>query len=117
MAELIKAVGDERVNPRFVRFLIAEGAIPGPSGGRANAEYEERHADGIRRYLSMRDLGLSAERTKEIVAGFVAGEIPVPIAPGLTLLIHPSRLSQVPNTKAVAAEITRAIQLIKGKDD
>jgi len=117
MTELIGAVRDERVTPRFVRFLIAEGAIHGPSGGRANAEYGEDHVQGIRRYLRMRDLGLSAERTKEIVAGAWTAEIPVPIAPGLTLLIHPSKLEEPISKKAIAIEIAKAVQLIKGKGD
>ena len=69
MTELLAAVGDERATPRFVRFLIAEGVIPGPTGGRANAEYGDGHVQGICRYLQMRDLGLSAERTKEVVSG------------------------------------------------
>src|SRR5215471_11900563 len=92
MTELLAEVADGRVTPRFVRFLVAEEVIPAPRGGRANADYGSDHVSGIRRYLRLRDLGLSASRTKEIVAGCAAGGIPVPIASGLTLLVDQEKM-------------------------
>jgi MerR family copper efflux transcriptional regulator len=117
MTELLAAAGDERVTPRFVRFLVAEGVIPSPRGGRANADYGDDHVGGIRRYLRLRDLGLSASRVKGIVAGSAAGEIPVPIAPGLTLMVDPGKLAAPPSSEAIAAGIAEAVGLIRKKDD
>ena len=117
MTELLEAVDDKRVSARFVRFLIAEGVIPPPGGGRAHADYGDDHVRGIRRYLRLRELGLSASRTKEIVAGAAAGGIPVPIAPGLTLLIDPEKIAEQPGVDDIAGRIGAAVHLIRPKDD
>jgi MerR family transcriptional regulator, copper efflux regulator len=42
---------------RQIRYLIAEGFIPSPQGGRANADYGENHVAGIRRYMRLREVG------------------------------------------------------------
>jgi hypothetical protein len=117
MTELLAEVADGRVTPRFVRFLVAEGVIPAPRGGRANADYGADHVSGIRRYLRLRDLGLSASRTKEIVAGSAAGGIPVPIASGLTLIVDQEKISDPASAETIAARIVEAIHLIRHKDD
>lgn len=117
MTELIESLGDERVTARFVRFLVAEGVIPAPRGGRANADYGNDHVSGVRRYLQLRDLGLSAARTKEIVGGTAAGGIPVPIAPGLTLIVDQEKLVGPPCPQTIAARIREAIDLIESKED
>jgi MerR family transcriptional regulator, copper efflux regulator len=116
MVELLAVLRDERVTPRFVRFLIAEGVIPGPRGGRANADYGEDHLTGIRRYLQLRDLGLSASRTKEIVAGSATGGIPVPIVPGLTLIVDPEKLAAPPPPAELARRVAEALRLIKPEE-
>ena len=116
MTDLLAAVDDERATARFVRFLVAEGVIPAPRGGRANAEYGDDHVNGIRRYLRLRDLGLTATRTKEIVAGNAAGGIPVPIAPGLTLLIEQEKIAGSPDLQDIAAKILEAFETIKRRD-
>ena len=38
------------VTERQIRFLIAEGFVPAPRGGRANADYGDDHLTAIRRY-------------------------------------------------------------------
>jgi hypothetical protein len=42
-----------RVTERQVRYLIAEGFIPAPRGGRANADYGDDHVAAIRRYARL----------------------------------------------------------------
>ncbi len=113
MSELLAVANDERVTPRFVRFLIAEGVIPGPRAGRSNADYGADHVSGIRRYLELRDLGLTASRAKEVVSGAAAGGIPVPIGPGLTLIVDPQKLSAQARPEDIAAKIADALQLIQ----
>jgi MerR family transcriptional regulator, copper efflux regulator len=117
MTELLAQAKDERATPRFVRFLVAEGVIAAPRGGRSNADYGDDHVRGIRRYLQLRDLGLSASRTKEIVAGAAAGGIPVPVAPGLTLLIDQEKIAARTSPEEIAARIADAVRLIMDKDD
>jgi MerR family copper efflux transcriptional regulator len=116
MTELLARAQDDRVTARFVRFLIAEGVIAPPRGGRANAEYGEDHLAGIARYLSLRDLGLTASRTREVVAGAAAGAIPIPIAPGLTLLVDQDKLAAAPSRQEIARRIVGAAHLIKPKE-
>jgi DNA-binding transcriptional MerR regulator len=116
MSELLAAVNDERVTARFVRFLIAEGVAPAPRAGRSNADYGEDHVGCIRRYLSLRDLGLSASRTKEVVTGSAGGGIPVPIAPGLTLIVDQHQITAPVCADDIAAKIAEAIQLIQQED-
>jgi DNA-binding transcriptional MerR regulator len=115
MSELLATVNDERVTARFVRFLIAEGVIPPPRGGRANADYGEDHQQGIQRYLRLRDLGLSASRTKEVIAGSADEEVPVPIAPGLTLFVDQKKITKVPSRHEIAGKIVEAARLFKPK--
>jgi DNA-binding transcriptional MerR regulator len=113
MAELVAAAADARVSARFVRFLIAEGAMPPPRGGRAHAEYGDDHLRAIRRYLGLRDLGLTATRTKAVVAGASAAPLALPIAPGLTLMIDPNLLQAPAEAGALTARIAGAVELIK----
>ena len=116
MAELLRVMNDERVTPRFVRFLIAEAVIPPPRGGRAHAEYGEDHFGGIRRYLRLRELGLSASRVKEIVANSAAGGVPVPLMPGLTLIIDQEKLNGSPDPSEISARIAEALDLVAPKE-
>ena len=115
MAELAAAARDERVTPRFVRFLIAEGVIPPPRGGRAHADYGDDHIAGIRRYLELRDLGLSAARTKEIVAGTADGGIPVSIAKGLTLIVDQDKIAGPLRPEEIAARVAAVVELMRRK--
>jgi MerR family copper efflux transcriptional regulator len=116
MSELVASAKDERVTARFVRFLIAEGVMAPPRGGRANAEYGDDHLAAIRRYLQLRDLGLTASRTKEVVAGAAVGPVPIFIAPGLTLLVNQEKVVEPPSRQEIARRIAGAVDLIKPKE-
>jgi DNA-binding transcriptional MerR regulator len=75
---------------RQIRYLIAEGFIPPPSGGRSNADYGEDHVAAITRYTRLRDLGFPPAAIKLLLQ---TGEgAPFPVAPGLTLVIDPKLL-------------------------
>jgi len=112
MKQLLASAADERVTARFVRFLVAEGVIPPPRGGRANADYGEDHLSGIRRYLSLRGLGLSASRVKEIVAGTAGDSVPVQVAPGITLIIDPQKVVRPPNADDILHTLKQVLDLI-----
>ena len=52
---------------RQVRYLIAEGLIPPPRGGRSNADYTEDHVAAITRYVRLRDLGFPPAAIKLLI--------------------------------------------------
>jgi len=76
---------------RQVRYLISEGFIPGPSGGRANAEYGDSHVAGIRRYTRLRELGFPPAAIKLLLDAREG--TPFPIEPGITLLVSPDMVA------------------------
>lgn len=76
-----------RISERQVRYLIAEGFIPGPYGGRANAQYGDAHLQGIRRYTRLRELGFPPAAIRLLLSAREG--TPFPVAPGITLLVSP----------------------------
>ncbi len=85
--ELIARTG---VAERQVRYLIAEGFIPAPRGGRATADYGDDHVTAIERYTRLRDLGFPPAAIKLLLQAGVGA--PFPVAPGVTLVIDPNLL-------------------------
>jgi MerR family transcriptional regulator, copper efflux regulator len=72
------------VAERQVRYLIAEGFIPPPRGGRAHADYGEDHVAAIDRYARLRDLGFPPAAIKLLLQAREGA--PFPVAPGITLV-------------------------------
>ncbi|MCG7360554.1 helix-turn-helix domain-containing protein [Roseomonas sp. ACRSG] len=62
--ELAEAVAE---TPRQIRYLIAEGLIPGPDGSRARPDYGTVHVDGIRRYQALRQEGMKPSQVKALL--------------------------------------------------
>jgi DNA-binding transcriptional MerR regulator len=106
---LIEAAADPRVTPRFVRFLIAEGLLPPPAGGRTYASYHTAHLSGIRRYLRLRDMGLSVGAIKALADGAAPDTLAVDLGPGLTLTIRPADLAGPPDPGQLAERIAEAV--------
>src|SRR5262245_49002452 len=75
------------VAERQVRYLIAEGFIPAPRGGRANADYGDEHVAAIGRYTRLRDLGFPPAAIKLLLEAREGA--PFPVAPGVTLVVEP----------------------------
>ena len=75
---------------RQVRYLIAEGFVPSPSGGRANADYGDAHVAAIVRYGRLRDLGFPPAAIKLLLQAQEGA--PFPVVPGVTLVISPDLL-------------------------
>ena len=103
-----------RVTERQVRYLIAEGFIPSPRGGRANADYGEDHVAAIRRYEKLRELGFPPAAIKLLLQAREGA--PFTIAPGVTLVIDPNLLG---SGARAAPLIERAAKLLTEllKDD
>jgi MerR family transcriptional regulator, copper efflux regulator len=87
MRELTRQV---RVTERQVRYLIAEGFMPPPRGGRANADYGDDHVAAIRRYNRLRELGFPPAAIKLLLEAREGA--PFTIAPGVTLVVDPNLL-------------------------
>jgi DNA-binding transcriptional MerR regulator len=79
-----------RVTERQVRYLIAEGFIPAPRGGRANADYGDDHVVAIHRYARLRELGFPPAAIKLLLDAREGA--PFVVAPGVTLVIDPNLL-------------------------
>jgi MerR family copper efflux transcriptional regulator len=109
LPDLVEATADHRVTPRFVRFLVAQNVIPAPSGGRTYAEYGPIHLAGIRRYLRLRDLGLSIAAIKRLDEGESPEAVAMELAPGLTLSIRPAELDALPDPEVLAERIAAAV--------
>jgi MerR family transcriptional regulator, copper efflux regulator len=75
---------------RQVRYLIAEGFMPPPRGGRSNADYGEDHVAAITRYTRLRDLGFPPAAIKLLLDAREGA--PFVVAPGITLVVDPALL-------------------------
>ena len=75
---------------RQVRYLIAEGFMPSPRGGRSNADYGDEHVAAIRRYTRLRELGFPPAAIKLLLDAREGA--PFVVAPGITLIIDPALL-------------------------
>lgn len=103
--DLVKATG---VTPRQIRYLISEGFVPPPSGGRTYATYSDLHVTAIRRYQRLRSLGFPPAAIHLLLDAREG--IPVPIANGLTLVIAPELIG---NGGDVAGITARAVAKIE----
>jgi DNA-binding transcriptional MerR regulator len=79
-----------RVTERQVRYLIAEGFIPAPRGGRATADYGDDHVAAIQRYNRLRELGFPPAAIKLLLQAREGA--PFPVAPGVALVVDPNLL-------------------------
>ncbi len=108
LKELIERTG---VPERQVRYLISEGFVPPPTGGRANADYGQDHVEAVTRYARLKELGFPPAAIR-LLLGATAG-IPFPIAKGITLVIDPAQLASGIDTEAVIRSardvLTRAL--------
>ena len=107
MRELIERTG---VVERQVRYLIAEGFIPAPRGGRANADYSDDHVEAIRRYVRLRDLGFPPSAIKLLLQASEGA--PFPVAPGVTLVVSPDLLASGEPTAPLLEKIAQVLTSI-----
>jgi len=93
---------------RQIRYLIAEGFMPAPHGGRSNADYDDDHVVAIQRYTRLKELGFPPAAIKLLLQG--GHGAPFTVAPGITLVVNPDLLGQVADVTPI---INRAIALLK----
>ena len=98
---------------RQIRFLIAEGFVPAPRGGRATADYGEDHLEAIRRYGRLRELGFPPAAIRLLQQSGEGG--PVPVGDGITLVVPPARIGSGADPVVHAERILALLrQLPKG---
>lgn len=93
---------------RQIRYLIAEGFMPSPSGGRANASYGEAHVEAIRRYSALKELGFPPAAIKRLLEAKEGA--PFPVMPGVTLVIDPELLKRERNPEAIAEYLRKFLE-------
>lgn len=94
--------------PRQIRYLIAEGFVPPPTGGRTHATYSDVHVRAIRRYDQMRSLGFPPAAIRLLLDAREG--IPVPIIDGLTLVIAPDLIGSGGDVPGVAAKVATKVK-------
>ena len=87
LKDLIDATG---TTERQVRYLISEGFVPSPRGGRSIADYGDDHIEAVQRYTRLRDLGFPPAAIKLMLDAKEGA--PFPVAPGVTLTVDPALL-------------------------
>ena len=93
---------------RQIRYMIAEGFVPAPSGGRAHADYGDDHVRSIRRYTLLRQQGLPPQAIKVILASGQA--VPFPVAPGISLHVDAQLLGGAMDADALAHEVADVLR-------
>lgn len=107
-------VATSKITERQVRYLISEGFIPPPEGGRANASYGQKHLDAIGRYNRLRDLGFPPSAIKLMLEAKEG--IPFPVTPDVTLIIAPGLLQSGADPQPIAAAVQSLLKEILKED-
>lgn len=103
LKDLIKQTG---LAERQVRYLITEGFIPPPKGGRANADYGDSHVSGIKRYLALKDLGFPPAAIRLLLDAKPG--VPLVLAPGITLIVSPDLIGSSQDLMALQERTSNA---------
>jgi len=105
--ELVARTG---ISERQVRYLIAEGFMPPPTGGRAMADYDEAHVEAIQRYMRLRELGFPPAAIRKLLE--TKEGAPFPVAPGITLVVDPNLLHRRTRIEPILARLKRILTTI-----
>lgn len=103
---LTELIGRTGTPERQIRYLISEGFVPPPRGGRANADYGEDHVEAITRFSRLKELGFPPAAIR-LLLNARAGA-PFPVAEGITLVIDLAQLGSGMDVEPLV-EKTRAI--------
>lgn len=84
---------------RQIRFLISEGFVPSPGGGRTYATYGDAHVQAIRRFQRLKGLGFPNAAIRLLLDAREG--VPVPVMDGLTLVIAPDLIGREANIEEI----------------
>jgi MerR family copper efflux transcriptional regulator len=100
---------------RQIRYLISEGFVPPPRGGRANADYGEDHVEAIIRFARLKELGFPPAAIR-LLLDATAG-IPFPISKGVTLVVDTSRLASGADVEPMVTKAREVLSHILSKHE
>lgn len=100
IGELAERLG---VTVRQIRFLISEGFVPPPEGGRARARYGEDHVVAISRYMTLRQAGMPPAAIRILLESDKAAALPV--MPGVSLHVDPDLIGGELDIKTALSRI------------
>lgn len=112
LKELMDRTG---VTERQIRYLISEGFVPPPRGGRANADYGEDHVEAIIRFARLKELGFPPAAIR-LLLDATAG-IPFPISKGVTLVVDTSRLASGADVEPMVTKAREVLSHILSKNE
>ncbi|MGQ0672062.1 MAG: helix-turn-helix domain-containing protein [Hyphomicrobium sp.] len=95
---------------RQIRYMIAEGFVPPPTGGRALADYGDDHVAAIRRYGQLKAQGFPPQAIRALLAGGVT--VPFPVLPGITLHVDPQLLGVSVDAETLVDRIRLLVEAI-----
>lgn len=95
------------VAERQIRYLVAEGFVPAPRGGRSNADYGDDHVAAIKRYVRLRDLGFPPAAIRLLLEA--RDGAPFRVAAGITLVIDPALLASGTDPAPIVARIAKLL--------
>ena len=105
LRELAKLTGEPE---RQIRYMIAEGFVPPPTGGRANADYGDEHVEAIHRYAILRQQGLPPQAIRVLLQGGLSA--PFPVAPGIALHVDPDLIGGRQDIAALHKRMNRVLR-------
>ncbi|MDE2835193.1 MAG: MerR family transcriptional regulator [Bacteroidota bacterium] len=107
MQELTHLTG---ITARQARYLIAEGFMPAPTGGRAHAKYGEAHLSAIWRYQRLRAAGFAPASIRLLLKTRTG--VPVEVIPGVTLVVDPKLIASNTPVTGLSARISTALEQV-----
>ena len=112
LAELADRLG---IQPRQIRFMIAEGILPpAAKTGRSADAYEEAHVVKGQRYLALYRMGMKPGSIKVLMA--FDGAVPILQEGGIELRIDPQVTPQELDVEAILGVVEQALRTYKNEE-
>lgn len=112
LAELADRLG---IQPRQIRFMIAEGILPpAAKTGRSADAYEEAHVVKGQRYLALYRMGMKPGSIKVLMAFDDA--VPILQEGGIELRIDPHVTPQELDVEAILGAVEQALRTYKNEE-
>ena len=112
LAELADRLG---IQPRQIRFMIAEGILPpAAKTGRSADAYEEAHVVKGQRYLALYRMGMKPGSLKVLLA--FDGAVPILQEGGIELRIDPQVAPQELDVEAILGAVEQALRTYKNEE-
>ena len=112
LAELADRLG---IQPRQIRFMIAEGILPpAAKTGRSADAYEEAHVVKGQRYLALYRMGMKPGSIKVLMAFDDA--VPILQEGGIELRVDPQVVPQELDVEAILGVVEQALRTYKNEE-